>query len=437
MQTTFWLRRVAHWSIRAAWLALLVPTIWMAGYLWLGWNVRWYHWVIPMLLVGIGSMLWSIRPVNIRRVVRRLDDRLELQTRLTTAFEISHREDNLTEVENPVTERLMAESEDIANTLRHAVPLVNRTLWVEMQALIAVAALLAALLMIDSLAPRVPHTAPVDLPATWQEPTAKDVLSEESQLAQSIAPEDVGVEPMHEEDFDKALKILADVFRDHAVTHAIAVAIDNHNLSQAAAELRRLADELDDLSPQARAELGDLQQEAADKIGNIAPSITKPLQDGSTALDNDDLIGAGQALEELAAVLDSIQDSPAEVAEYKPVEQETINQPNPVELEQQQLAPEEQPDDNPLENELEEQAEQPTEEERLSMEGDPMELESDAESEEKVVQEADPDAEASDAETQDAPFTKQPLYTPNQELGADRLTYPWEKREVIRRYFTP
>ncbi|MBN1995772.1 MAG: hypothetical protein JW953_24010 [Anaerolineae bacterium] len=434
LQTAFWLRRAAHWVIRAAWLALLVPTIFMAGYLWLNWEVRWYYWTLPMLLIVLLSLLWSSRPISRKRIACRLDDRLELQTRLTTALEIS----DTPQTHNPVEQHLLQETEEITATLRRGVPLVNRTLWVEIQALIAVAAILGALLMIDSLAPRIPQVNPTDLPATWKEPSASEVLpSENPPLAQSIAPEDVQTDPMHEEDFQTALRILADVLRDHAVTHSIAEAIDDNDLERAAQNLRRLADQLDNLSPEARAELSNLLQEAADKIGNIAPSITDPLQAGSAALDNDDLLQAGQSLEELARVLEEIEDSPAEVAEYKEVAEENIPAPDPLQTEQSPASPQDDTmDDNPIESETE-QDEQPTEEERLAMEGDPLELESEAESEESVVQEADPDAEAGDAEAEDAPFTRQPLDAPAQQLGRDPLIYPWEKREVIRRYFTP
>jgi hypothetical protein len=183
--------------------------------------------------------------------------------------------------------------------------------------------------------------------------------------------------------------------------------------------------------------LGDSLQEAADKIGDIARSFTEPLQAGSTALDNDDLLTAGQALEDLAKVIDQIETDPAEVAEYKPLEQDSIPPPDPVELEQDPEAPQQENTQSPVENQLEED-EQPPEEERLGVEGEPLELESDPEQEEdKVVESADPDAEASDEETESTPFTRQPLITPSQELGPDPLIYPWQKREVVRRYFTP
>ncbi|MFC1976447.1 hypothetical protein ACFLXQ_08610, partial [Chloroflexota bacterium] len=122
--------------------------------------------------------------------------------------------------------------------------------------------------------------------------------------------------------------------------------------------------------------------------------------------------------------------------EYKPIEQESVPPPDPIEMENSQTPPEETPQ-NPIENELED-SEQPPEEERLGVEGQPLELEGDPEPEEdKVVESADSEAEASDEEAEGTPFTRQPLITPSQELGADPLIYPWEKREVIRRYFTP
>jgi hypothetical protein len=53
-----------------------------------------------------------------------------------------------------------------------------------------------------------------------------------------------------------------------------------------------------------------------------------------------------------------------------------------------------------------------------------------------VLQPAELDALASDEVTQDSPFARQPATTSG-DLGPDPLSYPWEKREVIRSYFTP
>jgi hypothetical protein len=430
LQAAFWLRRVAHWLLRATWLGLLVPTIYMAGYLWLGWEVHWRDWVIPMLIISSLSLLWSMRPITLWRIVRRLDGRLGLQTRLVTALEVSHGS-SAAEVENPVVECLLQETTQITNNLSRRVRLLSRTFWSEMQALIAVGGLLGALLMLDALTPHIPTVPPVELPLTWQEPTAAEVISDNPQLAEAIAPEEGQREPFKNEDLETALQILAEVLRDRAATHSIAEAIDRGDLKEAAEGLRRLADQLDNLSEAARTQLGDSLQEGADRIGDAAPSFTGPLQAGSEALDNDDLIGAGQALEELAQVLEQIEDSPADLVEPRPVESQPIS---PDELEETQLAPQEETID---ENSESQEPEPPEEEEHLDAEGPPVELESDPELDERVVQAADSEAEAGDEQTEDAPFTRQPLNTSTQELGPDPLTYPWEKREVIRRYFTP
>lgn len=73
------------------------------------------------------------------------------------------------------------------------------------------------------------------------------------------------------------------------------------------------------------------------------------------------------------------------------------------------------------------------------MEGQPMELEPDPpkdEIDDSVLQPSELGAEASDELTEDSPFAKQSIDAAT-ELGPDPLTYPWEKREIIRRYFTP
>ncbi len=434
LQVKFWVRRAIYGFIRAAWLALLVPVIVMMGYLWAGWDVAWYVWMPLMMLVGLVVLLWSMRPIKMQRIAHRMDNRLDLQTRLTTAYEVSHAPNADAQANNPVVQSLYEETEEITDSLREDVRLMNRSMWTEIQALIAVAAVLGALLMADALAPRLPEVAPADIPATWQEPRANELSSDTPPLAEAIAPEEANTSPQHEEDFQKALEILADVLRDHAVTHAIAEAIDQTDTQLAANNLRRLADQLEDLSPQTRQEVGGLFEEAATKINTIAPSITAPLQAGSDALAADDLLAAGEAIEELARVIEQIEDDPTDVAEYKPVEEEQIEQPESVEMEQE--PPPQQQQQQTEEQQMEEK-EPPPEEERLSVEGDPLEIESDPETEEKVIEAADPDAEATEEEAEGSPFTRQPLISTNQELGPDPLVYPWEQREVVRRYFTP
>lgn len=429
LQATFWRRRVLHWFIRALWLALLVPTVVMAGYLWLGWQVPWIIWMSAMLLVGGVTFFWSLRPIGLKKMTRRLDDLLGLRAQLVTAYEVSNAAGH---PENPVAEHLVQRTVNVGVDLRRQVNLFGRGFWLEMNALIAVAALLGAMLIVDVLRPNIPQAPPVDLPVVGQEPRADDVIPPEPN-PQSQTPQE---QQLTESQLRNILQILADALRDQAATHAISEAIDRDDLPGAAEELRRLADRLDGLSDNAHRELGDSMQEAADKIGGDAPNITEPLERGNQALDSNNLTGAGQALDDLAQVLEDLdQDRP----DSGQAESNESNQPEQTEQsgEVQESAQEEGGAGGGTGEGGNSNQQLGEEEERLPIDGQPLELESDETPEERVLQSSELDAQAGQERTSDSPFTRQPLNASGDELGPDPLTYPWEKRDIIRQYFTP
>ncbi len=402
----FWQRRVVQWLVRAIWLALLSPTIFMTGYLWLGWQVQWYYWFYPMLLIGFLSVLWSMRPIKLKTIAYRLDNRLGLRSQLITAFEVSQFSHERVQAENPIIQGLLQTTVDVIAGLRRRVRFFSHNLWLEIQALIGVAAIFGALLLLDAFTPQLPDAPPAELPPAGQEPTAEEVIPPNPQLAPPPPqPEEIQDQTTKEDQLRRTLQILADALRDQALTRSVAEAIDRDDLNQAAEDLRRLADRLGDVSKDARDELGDNLQEAADKIGDSVPKLTQPLQAGSQALDANDLGGASQSLEDLAEVLDQIEQSPPESAQ----EEEPPPPPPP-----------------------------PSEDERLAIEGQPLELEPDPpeELDDSVLQPSELDIPDSGERTQDSPFARQSTAA-DTELGADPLTYPWEKREIIRRYFTP
>lgn len=447
LQAAFWRRRVARWLLRIAWLALLVPTVVLAGYLWWDWQAQWYHWVFPMLALILIAILWAARPINLGKMVRRLDGRLGLRTRLVTGFEVSQLPETSPEVDNPVVQRLLQEAVSITAELRWRVRALNRSLWLEMQALIAVSAVLSALLMLDALNPRLPTAEPVELPQPWQEPKAEEVIPPEPRLQPAALQPEMQAQDTSPQQMQAALQALAEALRDQAVTRATAEAIDRGDLSGAAEELRRLADRLGALSGDARQELGETMQEAAEQIGENAPALSQPLQAGSSALAEQNLPQAGQALEQLAEALEAAQQAPPQVAAQAPAEENPEeNQENPAAGNPAEQEPQEQQSQPAEPNEAGGggagdgdggNSDRPTEEERLAVEGQPLELESDPELEERVLQPSELNAQAGDERTSDSPFARQPLNTSTGELGPDPLTYPWDKREVIRSYFTP
>ena len=444
LQGAFWRRRFIYWLLRAIWLTLLVPVVILAGYFLRGWLIDTRMLMIGMLVVGGLVILWAVRPISLTKMVQRLDQRLGLQARLMTAFEVTQPKSANAIEDNQVINRLLQETVQITTHVRSQIGLLNRFFWLEIRTLLAVVALLAGLLMLNLLNPRLPNVAPQALPETWQEPSAEQAASSsEAQLDQATPMEQATQQESSTQDSQirSALEILADALRDQAASRPVAEQIDEGDYAEAAQELRRLADRLDDISRDARQDLGGSMQGAADEIGDSAPEFTEPLQAGSAALANDDLIGGGDALEDLAEVLDSLaetsqqptdspqqqeqEESPSEQTETEP--EENGGSPSGVQEEQAEALPDEfdAPPPPPEQNE----------DERLDAE-EPLEIESDFELEDRTLQKAELDAETSDKLTQDSPFAKQSL-TPAGDLGPDPLSYPWEKREVIRSYFTP
>lgn len=432
LQAAFWQRRVAQWLVRAAWLALLVPTIFMAGYLWFGWNIYWYYWVVPMLLIGLVSVFWSMRPIGLQKIAYRLDERMGLRAQLVTAFEVTRSLDDQAQTENLVVYRLLQKAVDIVVGFRRHVRLLNRNLWLEVNTLIGVAAIFTALVMLDALNVQMPNATAVGLPPSGQEPLADEVLQPDPRLAPP-PPQQDETQVVSQDEIQRALRILADNLRDQSITRSTAEAIDRMELGQAAEELRRLADQLPDVSGAAQNELGNNMQNAADEIGDTVPELTDPLEAGNQALDANDLGGASQALEDLAEVLDRIDESPQDSAQADPQSQDEFGK------EQGQTNEEPQDQNGGGESQADSPNQPPPQEDPLAMEGQPMELEPDPpkdEIDDSVLQPSELGAEASDELTEDSPFAKQSIDAAT-ELGPDPLTYPWEKREIIRRYFTP
>lgn len=439
LQAAFWRRRALHWGVRAMWLMLLVPVLVIVGYYWQGWQFSPWTVLLGMAAAGLFALLWAVRPLHRQAMARRLDERLGLQSRLTTALEA----DPTTTAANPIIQRLLQESVEIATYLRAQINPFNRAFWLEMRTLIAVTALLSGLIVVNNIRVRVPNTAPAELPPAWEEPTTAEVLPPDVQLQPPPFQSQIQ-QPLTPAQVQAALEALAEALRDQAATRAAADALDRGDIAGAAEELRRLADQLDQLSEEAQWEIGQALQEAADNIGQNAPGLSEALEQGSQALQAGDQLGAAEALESLAEALESLVEEPTENAETEPVGE-------PAEAEAQ-AEPEEPGEDEP-EGDQETEAEapgeggdgagdgdgsgqQPSEAERLAAEGEPLELEGDSELESSVLQPAELDAEAGDGVTQDSPFARQPANAGG-DLGPDPLSYPWEKREVIRSYFTP
>ena len=434
LRDAFWRRRFVQGLIRTLWLTLLVPTIVLAGYLWFGWQVAWYEWLSVAFFVAVISLAWAMRPIRLKKMTRRLDGLLGAQAKLVTAYEVSQAPGYNP---NPVADQLVQDAVNLSVSARQQIRTLNRGFWLEMNALIAVAGILGALFMFDALTANIPNATPIDLPPLGQEPGAEDI----DPLNAQLRPPPFQPPPLSAAQVQAALDALAEALRDQAVTRAAAEAIDQGDLAGAAEELRRVADQLEGLSEEAREELGESMQGAADGMGGDVPGFTGPLQSGSQALDSDNLPGAAQALEELAETLDGL-DGQTELGEAgtQPGEEngEAAGDSQGEENSEESSEDETGAGDGAGEGEDGEGNDGLGEEtERMPIDGEPLELEDESDVEERVLQPGELDAEAGDERTEDSPFARQPLNASGEELGPDPLTYPWQQRDVVRKYFTP
>lgn len=512
LQLLFWQRRFLQGLVRTGWLTLLIPTIVMIATRWFDGSVSWLVWVPLMLLIGLLSMLWTIRPMQLNSLVRRLEGRLGFQAQLMTAYETS-REQSETLENNQIAQRLFQETINLTTYLRRRVTLFNMNLWLEIEMLIAVTAMFSALLMLDVLHANVPNAEPIELPAAWQEPRADEL----AEIDPTLFPPPFRQPPtLSDERIREILETIADSLRDQAVSRPVSESLDQLDVPTAADQVRSLADVVDQLSPEAQQALGQSLSEAARDIGSGAPTFTDPLQSGGSALQNGLTPRGSQALEDLAEALDAVGDlldeegqgegqqgdsgpeqgSQGGQGEGESSEQEQAqeqgsgggageeeglteaeesgegggqgNQPE-AQAGQSESGGQEEGEEStaPGEEAGEEQSEgesgdgtseeptedgeasgaegqdgdagssnQPTEAERLGMEGQPLELEmtDEFQRDDRVLQPSELDAQGGEQSTQDSPFAR-PLGN-NEQLGPDPLSYPWEKRDVIRRYFS-
>jgi hypothetical protein len=429
----------------------------MAGHLALAWELDWRSWGLAAALVGSFVLLWSLRPIGLNRMVQSLDDGLGLRARLRTSHEVDQPLGGPAFDDNPVVSRLLREAVAITIDVRRRIRLLDFSFWLELQTLIGILALLIGMFMLDTLFLDAPQSELIGLPAAWQEPTPDKVVPPDPRLLPPPAAALAQMPVADAQRLQEGLEALADALRDQAITRGVAEALDRGELSSAAEGLRRLADQLGELSPDAREGLGEALDEAAENMPAGSAGLREALQAGGESLAQDDLGAAAQALEELAEALESLDEGPLEAAQTPTGSQgdggeagdggqddgssDQGTEASDAQASEQGETPGSEGEGQGAGSGAGEadgpESEQISEEERLAVEGQPLELDSDAAAEDRLVQPAEPGAESDTDRIDNTPFARESPGASMGDLGPDPLAYPWEKRDVIRRYFTP
>lgn len=287
-------RRRLRLGLRAVWIALAVWSLGLLAVM-LGVNLS------PTLLLGAalvtlaacGLYAWISHP-SLARLARGLDAHYNLGEQLATALEIARQPES-----NAVEARLVNETDALLVRMRRYFASEPIIPWREVETFGAVALLAFGLTIASGLTlptaespialPQLPPpTAPTA--ATQPTPTAEPVKQEQPQLS----PQD-----------QAAANAIADALRDNGATRSAADALAQGDTQGAARDLRRLADQADQLGEQARRDLAQGLRDAAGKLRESQPGVADQLEQEADGLQRGGQ-DAQQALEDLARTVENL-----------------------------------------------------------------------------------------------------------------------------------
>lgn len=319
--TRVWIQRMMSIVARGIWLTLLVGCFWLVVDLAGGPALN----AGILLAIGVVVMLCSLvvaalsRP-NRAQVARMLDRSFALQERVTTAL-------------GNIGEEIPAESErasvvylqvaDAANALTIAQghsAFRLRPPARELVMAIALGLAFAGLAFARGAGGSVPdvqsNVVPAFVPAAehFVQPEAEPTVPPD-QAAPSVA--DVQQMVQTSLDNQQDLQTLADALADHAVTSDAANLIDQGKYSEAAEELRDVANQADQLSDAARADLASDLSQAASQMSSDNQSLSDATQQAADGLKQ----GGDQARDGVRDLANAVEQSGQQVQSSESLDQ--------------------------------------------------------------------------------------------------------------------
>ncbi|MBI3943101.1 MAG: hypothetical protein HY326_08820 [Chloroflexi bacterium] len=458
-----WWRRAFRVLFRILWLSLLVPCTGFLAHLFWGWDMDMQQWALVIGAILLYGFVWiffvDLKPFGL---AHKLDQRFQLQEQITTAVEVSQFSRPL----NPIEQRLLDSVEGKLRDLsRH--PAVRFCLpRREIETLGAIIFLGMGLMVFSTINSQfLPH-APIPLPSLGVEPGKSP--SSDAQLdprpGQPLQPAPaLGQQPSANETpkssqlspaAQRALARLAEALRDQGITRSAANALDHGDTAAAARDLRSLADQAKNLSPQSLENLAEALQNASGDISRDAPALGRQANQTGQAL-RKGAEKAAQGLQDLARETERLsqngqqQNDQAQRGQTPGSDQKqgagNQNQPG------QQSEPSSPDKGNTTgqnggsgsgagDQHVEGLQRTQSPEERLGIEGVPLTLSGDQPGTDKrTTQPAqNPISPVAGGSTSGAGFERAGSSS-NETIqsGVDPLRYPWELRHVVQEYFTP
>ncbi len=305
-----WLLRVLTILARASWLGLLVGCVWLLlerqggpafdGDLLLPFTV-----VILLVSLVFAALM---RPTR-RQVARMLDRSFGLHERMITAVDHLGRAVPAEGERASVVYLQMADAANVVTDLRGHPAFAIRPPLREIVSGIACALLLAALFFLRGVGGGIPPVAAGTVPAFVP---AADRVAEEAAAAQAQAQAALSDAPTAAEVQARAersnalrqdLQRLSEALDDHAVTRSAADAVQRGDYGAAADDLRRVANDVDQLSAGARQGLADDLDQAANQMAEGQDGLAEASRSAADGLREGDQ-AAQEGVRELGEAVD-------------------------------------------------------------------------------------------------------------------------------------
>lgn len=432
---------------QAFWLAVVVFIIGLGLVIWRGWPLDLRQFALAGAAIGGLYILIDLllNRINLRRLAYLLDRRLNLHEQTATAVDVANRPGEKTYLDGLLIQQASVTLKQAENRVRR----VGWIPWRELETLFATLLIAVGVYALIGLGVSLPGVTPRSLPAL-PNPAAKQTQPPRL-VPQPGGPGDRQVAvpgPGLSDSVRRALEALAGALGDQATTAATAEALRQGDIPGAAEALRRLADQVNSLSPGARRDLSQALRRGEQATQRDAPSLSDQLRRSASGVER----GGTQAqrgLEDLARELERLAQPGANQQAQAPGQGQPAGQgqgqnQGSGQQQGQQQGQANQGQDGQGAGQGQGQgagqgAGQQTEgtDDRAGAEGVPVELAAQPDPSEPTTRRADPEAQPKGVARGGQFGQGGAPGGATVEAAADPLRYPWDLRSVVQDYFTP
>lgn len=286
IQDRIWRQRLWLIALRAVWLICLVGVATCARSIMVG-AIPALPWlIVPAVVIVVMAFVyaWLQRPTRMG-LARFLDQGYELDASLATSLELATG-DLDSRLAPVILNQAARTAYRIGRTNRLRVHRLDRELVLALGLAIILAGT-ALLLFIAPISNRhgfIPVPKPPDAKTTTQQ-TSADSTAQASLVDQQLTPEQLQQLAVQSAQAQEDLRQLANALNDNSATKQAAQDLNSGDFNQAAQDLQQVASNVNQLSPQAKQDLADSLQKAAQQQNPANNGdLTKAEQSAATAL---------------------------------------------------------------------------------------------------------------------------------------------------------